>query len=240
MRTWLGFFRSLLIYSNPQRQLVWRRFYRQNLRAGDIVFDVGTHVGSRARAMRAAGATVIAFEPQQPFAKFLRWSLPRDVTLVQAALGSRETEAELAVSSLHPTVSSLRTDFVAAASAAPGFKHVRWDSVQKVRVVTLDSQISQHGMPSYVKIDVEGFELEVLSGLTRPVPMLSVEYLPSFSKLTLAVVDRLAELGNYRFNPVVGERAQFLWQEWRSSAEVKAWLESLPADGPSGDLFARI
>jgi FkbM family methyltransferase len=236
--TWLGFLRSLLIYSNPQRQLVWRRFYKERLKAGDVVFDVGTHVGSRARAMRAAGVKVIAFEPQQPFARFLRWSLPSDVTLVAAALGRDQTEAELAVSTLHPTLSSLRTSFASEAADAPGFEHVRWDSRQKVRVVTLDSQIKNYGTPSYIKIDVEGFELEVLAGLTKPIAMLSVEYLPGFPKLTDAVVDRISELGDYRFNPVVGEKAKFLWPEWRDTGAVKLWLESQPAHARSGDLFA--
>lgn len=240
MRRWFGFLRSVLIYSNPQRQLIWRRFYRENLQAGDLVFDVGTHVGSRARAMRAAGARVIAFEPQAPFTQFLRWSLPKDITLVAAALGGKEADGELAVSSLHPTVSSLRTDFVSGASQTPGFEHVRWDSLQRVRVVTLDSQIVKHGSPSYIKIDVEGFELEVLSGLTSPIPMLSVEYLPGFPKLTHVVVDRISELGNYRFNPVVGERAKFLWSEWRTAEAVKSWLQDQPANAASGDLFARL
>jgi FkbM family methyltransferase len=238
LRSWFGFLRSLLIYSNPQRQVVWRRFYKQNLRAGDIVFDVGTHVGSRARAMRAAGAKVIAFEPQQPFTRFLSWTLPSDVTLVAAALGGTETEAQLAVSSLHPTLSSMRTSFASEAANAPGFEHVRWDGQQKVRVVILDSQIRKYGTPSYIKIDVEGFELEVLSGLTKPIEMLSVEYLPGFPALTHAVVERIEELGNYRFNPVVGEKAKFLWPEWRDSDAVKLWLESQPADASSGDLFA--
>lgn len=238
MRSWLGFLRSLLIYSNPQRQLVWRRLYKKSLKAGDIVFDVGTHVGSRARAMRAAGAKVIAFEPQQPFAKFLRWSLPRDITLVASALGRIETEAELAVSTLHPTLSSMRTSYASEAADAPGFEHVRWDSLQKVRVVTLDSQIEKYGTPSYIKIDVEGFELEVLAGLTKPIAMLSVEYLPGFPRLAHAVVDRIAELGNYRFNPVVGEKAKFLWPDWRDREATKLWLQSQPTDARSGDLFA--
>lgn len=240
MRRWFGFLRSLLIYSNPQRQFVWRRFYRENLNSGDTVFDIGTHVGSRARAMRAAGAKVIAFEPQTPFTQFLQWSLPKDITLVAAALGSKEAEGQLAISSLHPTVSSLRTDFVSDASQTPGFEHVRWDSLQAVMVLTLDSQILRHGSPNYIKIDVEGFELEVLSGLTKPIPMLSVEYLPGFPKLTLAVVDRILELGDYHFNPVIGEKAKFLWTEWRPAVAVKSWLETQPANAASGDLFARL
>jgi FkbM family methyltransferase len=240
MDRWLGLIRSLVIYHNPLTLRAWRRFYRDTLDAGDLVFDVGAHVGTRARAMRAAGARVIALEPQALFARYLRLTLPRDITLVEAAVGGAEAMAEMSVSSRHPTVSSLETAFVDKAGGAPGFGHVDWDSRETVRLVTLDGLIARHGMPRYVKIDVEGYELEVLAGLSRAPEMVSVEYLPGFPELSHRVIDRLAELGDYRFNPLVGERAGFAWQDWRDGAAARAWLDGLPADAPSGDLFARL
>ncbi len=164
LAVWLGLLRSLVIYHNPVRTGPLRRFYNDLLQTGDLVFDVGAHVGTRARAMRAAGARVVALEPQAPFSSFLRLTLPRDIRLVEAAAGGSETVADMAVSSLHPTVSSLKTGFATEAGAAPGFGHVRWDRSQKVRVTTLDRLIAEEGIPRYIKIDVEGFELEVLSG----------------------------------------------------------------------------
>lgn len=240
LTTWLGLLRSLVIYHNPVRTVPLRRFYRELLRPGDLVFDVGAHVGTRARAMRAAGARVVALEPQVPFSTFLRLTLPRDIRLLEAAAGSADTVAEMAVSSLHPTVSSLKTGFAETAGAAPGFGHVRWDRVQKVQVTTLDRLIRDEGIPRYVKIDVEGFELEVLSGLSQPVELVSVEYLPGLPDLTLSVIARLGELGDYRFNPVTGESGRFLWNDWRDASATRSWLTSLPADGPSGDLYARL
>jgi len=236
----LGFARSLVIYHNPLTMQAWRHFYRDILRPGDLAIDVGAHVGTRTRAMRASGARVVALEPQRMFARFLRLTLPRDVVLIEAAAGARETMAELAVSSRHPTVSSLRTDFVEDAASTPGFDHVRWDRSEQVRMVTLDAIIERYGEPAYVKIDCEGFELEVLAGLSRPVDTVSVEYLPAFAALTLAVVARLEELGAYRFNPVAGERSGFLWSDWRDASAVHDWLGALPPDAPSGDLFARL
>lgn len=237
---WWGLIRSLVVYYNPKRLRSWRLFYKKVLRPNDIVFDVGAHVGTRARAMRRAGAKVIALEPQAPFNRFLKLTLPPDITLIDAAVGSAEQEAEMSVSSRHPTVSSLRTDFVSDAQTAHGFEHVRWDSKQRVQVVTLDGLIRDHGLPSYIKIDVEGFELEVLSGLSQPVPMLSVEYLPGFLHLANKVLDRIEQLGDYSFNPVVGEKANFLWDRWRDAQEVRKWLNELPKDGSSGDLFCRV
>jgi len=240
MQRWLGLVRSLVIYHNPVTFRAWRRFYGDILRSGDLAIDVGAHVGTRTRAMRAAGARVVALEPQELFARYLRLTLPRDVVLIEVAAGAQDAAAEMSVSSRHPTVSSLRTDFVSGASGAPGFEHVRWDRRQRVKMVTLDGLIAQYGLPRYVKIDVEGFEIEVLAGLTRPVPIISVEYLPGFAHLTRAVIERLGTLGPYRFNVVVGERAGFLWPDWRDGSGLRDWLAGLPADAPSGDLFARL
>jgi FkbM family methyltransferase len=237
---WWGFLRSFIIYNRPWTHLAWRRFYRQLLSPGDTVFDIGAHLGTRARAMRRAGARVIALEPQALFARFLKRTLPRDIIFVEAAAGRSESETQMAVSSRHPTVSSLRTDFVTGATVAPGFEHVRFDATQSVQVVTLDGLIRDYGSPRYIKIDVEGFEWEVLSGLSEPVPMVSVEYLPSFVHFTRAVLDRLSELGDYRFNIVAGERAQFLWPDWRDNEAVRSWLDTLSPEDRSGDLFASL
>ncbi|SDW43185.1 FkbM family methyltransferase [Roseicitreum antarcticum] len=238
--TWLGFLRSVVIYHNPVNSAPIRRLYRNLLKEENLVFDIGAHVGTRARAMRAAGARVIALEPQAPFSTYLRWTLPRDIRLIEAAAGRSESIAQMAVSSRHPTVSSLKTGFVEAASATPGFEKVKWDMIQNVRVTTLDALIAEEGVPRYIKIDVEGFELDVLAGLSHPVEIISVEYLPGLPDLTIAVIDRLMELGQYRFNPVRGEEGDFLWDQWSDAETVKRWLRSLAAHEKSGDLYARL
>lgn len=240
MTVWLGLLRSLLIYLNPLSLRRWRRFYAAMLAPGDLAFDIGAHVGTRAIAMHRAGARVVAVEPQYPFTGYLRRTLPEPITLVEAAVGDREAEAEMAVSSRHPTVSSLQPRFVADAADRPGFAHVRWDRTQTVRMVTLDGLIARFGRPAYVKIDVEGFELDVLRGLSHPLPLLSFEYLPAFPDLARDVTHRLAELGDYRFNPVVGETGRFLWPDWRDGAATRAWLAARSGDEASGDLFARL
>ncbi|MEL6913569.1 MAG: FkbM family methyltransferase [Pseudomonadota bacterium] len=235
----IGFVRSLAIYHDPVALYRWRRFYALLLDPGDLVFDVGAHVGTRSRAMRGAGAKVVALEPQAAFAAFLRRTLPRDVTVLEMAAGQTPGATSMAISSRHPTVSTLSNEFVRDGREASGFEHVRWDRRQEVDVVTLDALIARFGLPRYAKIDVEGGEREVLSGLSSPVPLLSVEYLPALPHLALDLAEQLEDMGYSRFNVVAGEGGAFLWDGWRGKAELSAWLGDLPPDALSGDIYAR-
>jgi len=110
----------------------------------------------------------------------------------------------------------------------------------RVRVVTLDSVIASFGTPRYIKIDTEGFEEQVLAGLSTPIELISVEFIPGFRHLSRYVVRRLMSLGNYRFNPVVGETGTFASSQWRASSATSTWLDALDASSASGDLFARL
>ena len=59
----------------------------------------------------------------------------------------------------NPTVSTASDEIVSAARDAPGWEAQRWTRTIRVPVTTLDSLIARHGVPTFVKIDVEGFEV---------------------------------------------------------------------------------
>jgi hypothetical protein len=128
----------------------------------------------------------------------------------------------------------------AAGGANPGFRSVRWGRSIDVPVVTLDDLIAEYGVPSFCKIDVEGWEAEALSGLTRPLPALSVEFVAGQLQVAAACVRRLTELGAYEFNVVLGERRDLDPDAWRSADAVLAWLEAGAAGASSGDIYARL
>jgi FkbM family methyltransferase len=237
-----GIARSLVMYhGQPGRHRRIVRFYRQFLGPGDIGFDVGAHVGSRVRAWRKLGAHVVAIEPQPDFVRILRLFFGRDreVTILPVAVGAEPGTARLALSSATPTVSSMSPDWIESVTADRSFARVRWDRTVEVEVTTLDALIATHGEPAFCKVDVEGFELDVLAGLSRPVRGLSFEYLPPAHDAALAVLARVESLGPYVYNYSPVETMRMVSERWLAADELIRLLDEYRPLGRSGDVYAR-
>jgi FkbM family methyltransferase len=241
-RAW-GLARSLLLYhGRPWHRRRLRRLYREFLRPGDLAFDVGAHVGDRTRCFARLGARVIAVEPQPDLAARLRRRFAGDpkVAVVESALGAARGRATLFLSRGNPTVTTLSARWIERVQGTLGFERVTWQDRREVPVTTLDDLIARHGLPRFCKIDVEGFEAEVLHGLSEPLPALSLEYVPAAVEVALAAIARLDELGRYRFNVAPGERMRWLWPVWRGRREVEDWLAARRPGELSGDVYARL
>ncbi len=171
MNSQLGLLRSLIIYyANPLRRRQLRAFYAGFIGPDDLCFDIGAHAGNRSGVWAALGARVVAVEPQSTFMAYLRhrYADNNRVALVEEAVGAEQGMATLYVSERTPTVTTLSREWIGAVQEDTSFRRVRWDTAISVPVTTLDQLITRYGRPTFCKIDVEGFELEVLQGLSQP------------------------------------------------------------------------
>jgi FkbM family methyltransferase len=239
----VGLARSVAIYhAIPLRQRRLRRLYAQFVSPGDLVFDIGAHAGNRTRAFASLKCRVVALEPQPDFIRLLRTVLANasGVEIVAAAVTDHEGYVSLAVSDRTPTVTTVVESWREVRSREAGFDGVQWNRQIEVKATTLDRLIEQFGVPAFVKIDVEGAEPRVLAGLSRPVPALSFEYLPTALDHVRECFARLSSLGPYSYNLSVGESYRLAFERWLSSDEVSAALESPAAQRRAGDVYARL
>jgi FkbM family methyltransferase len=236
-----GIGRSLAMYYGiPLRARRLRHFYGQFVGRDALCFDVGAHAGNRVRCFRQLGARVVAIEPQPDFVRLLTWLYGRDpgVEIVPVALGRAAGAAEIFVSERTPTVTTLSRDWVERVQRDPSFAGVEWQSGGKVPLVTLDSLIARYGTPEFIKIDVEGYEAEVLAGLSTPVRALSFEYLPATKQVALDCIARLEALGRYRYSRSLGESHSLVSPRWLDALAMHEELEALTPTARSGDVYA--
>jgi FkbM family methyltransferase len=235
--------RSLdVYYGDAARDAAMDRLYANFVTCGDLAFDIGSHVGDRIGSFRRLGARVVALEPQPDCTRVVRTLYAGDtgVTLVAAACGPRAGTLTLHVNSNNPTVTTASADFLKAADGAGGWEGQVWDKTIDVPVTTFDALIAEYGVPAFAKVDVEGFEADVLAGLSRPVPALSFEFTTIQRDVAYACLDRLAVLGPYRFDVALGESQQLVFGQFVPRDEMHAYIAALPHAANSGDVYARL
>ena len=211
-------------------------FYRDLLKSfGDraVIFDVGANVGDKAEVFRRTAHSVVCCEPDASGARFLRQRFARDprVTVLESAVS--DTEGTLTFLRFEAR-SALNTVNAKWADLLCDQEQPRFDRAQKppqsvaVTSVTLDGLIARYGVPSYVKIDVEGHENSVLKGLTRKVPLLSFEVnLPEFRAETLDCIASLEAMHPAaRFNYTDATRATHFAGTWSTATEFAQWIRT--------------
>ena len=233
--------RSLdVYYGDRARDAAMDALYRRFVKPGSLAFDIGSHVGDRIGAFRRCGARVVALEPQPLCARAIRaiYAGDGDVTLVESACGPEPGTLTLHINSANPTVTTASPEFVRAADGAAGWEGQVWDRTVEVPQTTLDTLVAEYGQPDFVKIDVEGFEADVLAGLTRPLPALSFEFTTIQRDVAARCLDLLASRAAYRFDVALGESQQFELGRFVPADEMHQLIASLPHAANSGDIYA--
>lgn len=216
-------------------------FYSSFIKPEDLCFDIGANAGDRTAVFLDCGAKVIAVDPQPVCVAQLKKRFTRNdrVVVVDKAMGAEPGEAEMQLSGAD-TISSLSPEWIKRVKASGRFSGYAWNKSIKVAMTTLDELIAAYGRPSFCKIDVEGFEVEVLQGLTSAVDMLSFEFTPEYMEAALQCLGYLDRLGRVSFNFSQGESMTWALPSWCQADAMAAYLQALPDKTIFGDVYARM
>jgi FkbM family methyltransferase len=240
-------YRPILAWRTAQTVTRWtpadesaRRFYASLIPPGSLVFDVGANLGKRTKVFLRLGARVVAVEPQRECVQVLRLAFGRRTVVIPKALAETEGEGRIRIDE-SSTLSSMSDEWIHDVRASGRFADHRWARAVGVETTTLDRLIETYGPPRFAKIDVEGFELHVLRGLSRAIPSLSIETVPERLEATRQCLGHLATLGEMELNYSFGESMQWVFREWVSLKEMLAFLERIVAsqEEGAGDLYVR-
>lgn len=227
-------------YTDEQTEAM-KRLYGQFVRPGDLVFNVGANIGTRTQIFVDLGAEVVALEPQPNVAYVLRKRYMDEdeqrVYVIEAAAGPEAGTVKLMLC----TDNQLATCAPGwAESLADRWPMEKWQEAIDVQQVTLDSLIPIYGIPDFIKIDVEGYEREVIKGLSQRVDWLCFEAtIPYVDPAIECVTDLNERLHFTWFNYLIQERMELVLDNWVTAKKMQEILRSLPASTFYVDVFAR-
>lgn len=215
-----------------------KRFYRQFIRNGDLVFDIGANVGVRSAAFLALGAKVVAVEPQSSCIEIIKrkFSSNKNFVCVQKAVSNTTGSAEMFISNVSEA-STLSLEFVNTYNHQ---QSIHWNNRERVQLITLSQLIHEFGVPGYIKIDIEGYELKALETLDAPVKFLSFEYNQPLSKNAIACLDLLNDKNEYRFNFMPYDDMRMLFPDWLAFLEFKKKINDLDPGILTGEIFVSL
>jgi FkbM family methyltransferase len=178
----------------------------------NLIFDIGFNVGEFTQTCfnKYPNCSVIAVEANPNLANnasphfFTNYNFSLLNNVVSNVEGE---EIDFYISHNATGVSTASTEFMENSRFTKGSKHlgensINWAAPIKVQSITVDSMIERYGMPDLIKIDVEGYEYNVLSGLTQKANHICFEWHEEEKDNLYKILEHLQRLGYDQFGVI--------------------------------------
>jgi FkbM family methyltransferase len=165
-----------------------------------IAFDIGANIGQTVDELLPNYDKIICFEPNPNLVTVIKNKFFNNdkVTIEELGLSDKTETKKFNISNSH-VVSTFSEDWINNSR----FTNVyNWDTSIDVKTTTLDEVIDKYGIPYFIKIDVEGYEYEVLKGLTKLLEntYFAFEWAEEQYEIVNKTVKYLKELGYNNFS----------------------------------------
>lgn len=235
------------ILEERNREIAFYQSLLSNAPPPWTIYDIGANHGYKADIFLRLGARVVAVDPDPTNVailseKFHRFRLKsKPVTIVAKAVSREAGRMTLWIDEPGSAKNTLSAKWVdALREDAERFGHkLAFTAAREVEATTIADLIKPFGQPTFVKIDVEGHELEVIKGMSAPVPYLSFEVnLPEFLNEGLQCISALCELApRTTFNYSPDLKTGLALEQWLSISDFVEVVRS--CDARCIEIFAR-
>jgi FkbM family methyltransferase len=178
----------------------------------NLIFDIGFNVGEFTQTCfnKYKECSVIAVEANPNLCNVVsqHFFTNYNFSLLNNLVSNNEgEEIDFYISHNATGVSTASTEFMENSRFTKGSKHlgensINWAAPIKVQSITIDSMIERYGMPDLIKIDVEGYEHTVLSGLTQKANDICFEWHEEERDNLYKILEHLQGLGYEQFGVI--------------------------------------
>jgi len=183
-----------------------------------IAFDIGANIGQTVDALLPNYDKIICFEPNPSLVTIIKDKFFNNdkVTIEELGLSDKIETKKFNISNSH-VVSTFSEDWINNSI----FTNVyNWDTSIDVKTTTLDEVIDKYGIPYFIKIDVEGYEYEVIKGLTKLLEntYFAFEWAEEQYEIVNKTIKYLKELGYnnfaYTYQDFLLTLENISWSKW--------------------------
>jgi FkbM family methyltransferase len=162
---------------NPSTSEICRMQYLFAYHQIDCVLDIGANIGQYAKSLRELGyrGKIVSFEPLPQAYDRLKKNSEKDVlweVAPRTAIGDKDGEIEINISG-NSEASSVLNILDSHLKMSSDFAYVSSETVKLNKLDTIAKSYVKEANSIYLKIDVQGYELQVLEGASQILPKVS-------------------------------------------------------------------
>lgn len=212
-----------------------KKFYAKLIDKNELCFDIGANIGKKSKILLDIGARVVAFEPQKSCISKLTQlkSKYNNFHFESLALDNKVGKNILTLSN-YSEIATLSSNFVNIYKN----KDINWIEEEEVKTITINKAIEQFGLPFYCKVDVEGYEFEILSTLKHKISLIEFEVVAGFQEKAIQIINILNR-ENTLFNFTLNEQPYFKSKNWIKADEMVKVVHAFPKSSLHANIFVK-